>query len=416
MHLFEISGKENPTIQEFYGRVGAATLLSSTQAQGVAPPIDFKTACNYLVLATSAITTGSAGTYDGHFAIHPTDIGAIQNPGGLTVVTDEIYYSAYTGIKGFVWGPGDVSGTAHQDMMNAYTDGYTRAPTQAVDTRSTKLGGQTFTAGIYQWSSPISSAARSAMTISGAPGDVFIFQAPRMTTGAQSQINMVGGVTAATVYWVLASTLTLGTQSNFVGNALCGSASTAGSNVVWDGAVFAQSAVTMGASVVMSNTHSTCAYSTSQNQNNTSSQRMAGNSTATSTISSQAMTSSTVIFSSATPSSSVVSSSTIVATSSSAFATSSSAFATSSSVVLASSTIASSYPVYTSSVISSPASSTPAPSATPVAASSEAAPAPAASSSGYSSDSAYNSYNATSAPSNSTADSRWKPRGATWML
>ena len=85
----------------------------------------------------------------GHFAIHPTGIQAIQNPGGLTIVTDQIYYEAYTGISGYVWGPGDVSSQAHQDMMNAYTDGYTRAPTQAVDTRSVNLGGQTFTAGMW---------------------------------------------------------------------------------------------------------------------------------------------------------------------------------------------------------------------------------------------------------------------------
>ena len=47
-------------------------------------------------------------------------------------------------------------------------------------------------------------------------------QMPRMTTGAQSQIQLVGGVTAATVYWVTASTLHLGSQSNFVGQALVG--------------------------------------------------------------------------------------------------------------------------------------------------------------------------------------------------
>lgn len=107
-------------------------------------------------------------------------------------------------------------------MMDAYTDGYTRAPTGAVDTRSIQLGGQSFTKGIYQWSSPCYSAARSAITLNGAKGDVFIFQMPTLTTGAQSVVNLVGGVTADTVYWVLASTLKLGSQSNFVGNGLVG--------------------------------------------------------------------------------------------------------------------------------------------------------------------------------------------------
>lgn len=32
--------------------------------------------------------------------------------------------------------------------MAAYVDAYTRAPTQAVDTRSIQLGGQTFTPGM----------------------------------------------------------------------------------------------------------------------------------------------------------------------------------------------------------------------------------------------------------------------------
>lgn len=77
------------------------------------------TACNYLVLASSAITTNGASDFTGHFGehsdeitthhtlfltlvlsvLHPEAIGNFQNPGGLRIVTDQIFYQAYTGIK-----------------------------------------------------------------------------------------------------------------------------------------------------------------------------------------------------------------------------------------------------------------------------------------------------------------------------
>lgn len=44
-------------------------MVSSTQAQA---PIDLKSACNYLVIASSAITTNSASSYDGHFGTPPS--------------------------------------------------------------------------------------------------------------------------------------------------------------------------------------------------------------------------------------------------------------------------------------------------------------------------------------------------------
>lgn len=127
--------------------------------------------------------------------ISPTTINAVTIPPGLKKVEGEAYWSAHPQVSnGFVWGPGNVTDPAHSAMMSAYTYANTLPVTGAVDDRSTILGGQTFTKGVYRWSAPAcasicpgpsrlrvadglriaDTAASTTLTLSGALGDVFI--------------------------------------------------------------------------------------------------------------------------------------------------------------------------------------------------------------------------------------------------
>ena len=68
----------------------------------------------------------------------------------MTQVQGETYYeSSPEVINSFVFGPGNITSGVHNSMMAAYTDANNRPVTGAVDDRSTVLGGQTFTKGVY---------------------------------------------------------------------------------------------------------------------------------------------------------------------------------------------------------------------------------------------------------------------------
>lgn len=153
--------------------------LASAGESTVAAP-DLGRACRFLIFATSAITTGDTGYYRGDVGelillerhglaahlvatrtgISPASIDAVTIPPGLEKVTGEDYYTAYPQVTGgFVYPPGNVTDPAHSDMLSAYDYANSLPVTGAVDDRSTVLGGQTFTKGVYRWSAPACSSS-----------------------------------------------------------------------------------------------------------------------------------------------------------------------------------------------------------------------------------------------------------------
>ncbi|KAL8291485.1 hypothetical protein RQP46_002463 [Phenoliferia psychrophenolica] len=200
-----------------------ALAVSVAQA-ATAPPLG--AACSFLVLATSKIITGQYGSYTGAFGISPTSINAVTIPPGLQPVEGELYYTSKAQVDGFVYGPGEVTNPARGAMIKAYR---------------------------YRWTAPAYIAAGATVTMSGALGDVIILQLDTLTTGANSIVTLVGGITPATVFYILGSTLKLGRSSQFQGQALVGSEATVGAYATWSGAVLAQ-----GTGITMSNPYDTC--------------------------------------------------------------------------------------------------------------------------------------------------------------
>lgn len=68
--------------------------------------------------------------------------------------------------------------TAYSDMVNAFNLGASQYPNENTDAYPVTLGGQAFTKGVYRWSSTVSMAASTTLTLSGALGDVIILQMP----------------------------------------------------------------------------------------------------------------------------------------------------------------------------------------------------------------------------------------------
>ncbi len=207
-------------------RFGALLIWVAFSAYVNAQPVNLGTAGNFGVLAGSAVTST-----------------------GPTVVIGNLGVSPGTAVSGFP--PGTVSGGSHvgsdpvavqaqTDLTTAYLDAQGRPPGIVV---AGDIGGQTLTPGTYTSSSTL--GITGTLTLNGA--GVYIFQiASGLTTASASQVSLIGGATAANVFWQVGSSATLGTGSIFNGTILAQASITVTTGAVLNGRALARTgAVTL---------------------------------------------------------------------------------------------------------------------------------------------------------------------------
>lgn len=173
---------------------------------------------------------------------------------GSTVINGDLGLSPGTSVTGFP--PGMITGTKHvtdgsaaqaqTDLITAYnaTAGQTVTMTVSGD-----LGGRTLTAGVYNSSSSLGLTGTLTLDGGGNPDAVFIFQiGSALTTASGSRINFINGAQACNVFWQVASSATLGTNSTFAGSLLVLSSVTVTTGASVNGRVLARNgAVTLDA-------------------------------------------------------------------------------------------------------------------------------------------------------------------------
>ena len=108
------------------------------------------------------------------------------------------------------------------------------------------LSGLTLVPGVY---SSVGSIIVSATTVTldgqGDPNAQFIFQAATsLVTSTATSFILVNGASAANVYWVVGTGVTLGNSASFVGTIMAGTAVTFNTNAVLVGRALAHTAVT----------------------------------------------------------------------------------------------------------------------------------------------------------------------------
>lgn len=75
-----------------------------------------------------------------------------------------------------------------------------------------------FPRGVYNFGSTMVIPVSASIYIEGSASDIVIFVTTgAISTGAGSQIVLVGGITAASVFWVSTSVVTTGVSSSFSG-------------------------------------------------------------------------------------------------------------------------------------------------------------------------------------------------------
>ena len=135
------------------------------------------------------------------------------------------------------------------DMETAYTDAAGRTLPDFTELGAGNIGGMTLAPGLYKWGTGVS--IPSAVTLSGGPNDVWIFQiAQGLTVGNAAIVTLAGGARAKNIFWQVGGAATLGTTSNFKGIILSQTAITFGTGSVFTGRALAQTAVTLNATAV----------------------------------------------------------------------------------------------------------------------------------------------------------------------
>ena len=196
------------------------------------------------VLAGSAITnTGTTDVY-GNIALSPGS----SITGAPTAIAPYAIYQTDA-----------VAGLAQGELTTTYNILAARPTTH--DLTGQDLGGQTLTAGVYNFSS--SAQLTGTLTLDGQndPNSVFIFKIDStLTTASSSVIKLINGARGANVYFVVGSSATLGTGTRFVGNILALASITLNTSTdITCGAALARNgAVTLDSNTIYSDTYSTC--------------------------------------------------------------------------------------------------------------------------------------------------------------
>jgi uncharacterized protein (TIGR03437 family) len=180
---------------------------------------------------------------------------------GASTITGDIGVSPGASVTGFP--PGTLTGTIHPgdaaaaqgilDLSAAYANAVARlvgAVAVAGD-----LGGQTFTAGLYNSVSSLSIISGNlTLDAKGDPNAIFIFQmASTLTTAPGSQVVLAGGASASNIFWQVGTSATLGANSVFSGSILANQAITLNTGAAVNGRLLAENGtVTLASNIIAS--------------------------------------------------------------------------------------------------------------------------------------------------------------------
>jgi hypothetical protein len=189
--------------------------------------------------AQATVGLGTAGSY-------AVLAGTTVTNTGPSTVTASLGVSPGTAVTGFP--PGIVSNgsihaadaaalNAQAALTTAFNDAAGRSTTGAI---SADLAGQTLTTGVYTGGA-LALSGTLTLDAQGDPSAVFVFQAAStLTTGSSSRVSLINGADACNVFWVIGSSATIGTGSNFVGTVLALTSISAQTNATIHGRLLAR--------------------------------------------------------------------------------------------------------------------------------------------------------------------------------
>ena len=219
----------------------AIVFAASASAQTLAP-INLGSAGTFVILSQTGITDVPASAVTGNIGTSP--ITGAADLLTCTEVTGTVYSVDAAG-------PGPCSlmdpvglTLAVSDMQTAYTIAAGLPNPYATEVGAGNIGGMTLVPGLYKWGTGV--YIPTAVTLSGGPNDVFIFQiAQNLTLANGIAVHLSGGVQAKNIFWQVSGQAILGTTSHMEGIVLCKSLIALQTGASINGRLFAQTAVTL---------------------------------------------------------------------------------------------------------------------------------------------------------------------------
>lgn len=201
-------------------------LILSIPARATGPTtVNLGTAGNFVILSKTLITTTGATSIIGDIGVSPAAATFIQGFGLIldgsgtfstsALVNGKVYAANYTA-------PTPATMTAAISAMEAaYTDASGRPTPDGTDLYAGIIGSQTFTPGLYKWTTNVT--IPTDITLSGGANDVWIFQIDgTLDISVNKKVILTGGAKASNIFWAVAGTTTLKPGSTFEGNILAG--------------------------------------------------------------------------------------------------------------------------------------------------------------------------------------------------
>ncbi|OHB15644.1 MAG: hypothetical protein A2605_02465 [Candidatus Zambryskibacteria bacterium RIFOXYD1_FULL_39_35] len=218
--------------------------------------VDLGAAADFDILGETAITTTGATYVTGDIGISPaaatfmTGFGLTLDGTGTfstsALVGGRIYAANYTAPT-----PANMT-TAISNMLTAYNNAAGRPNPDGTELYDGIIGGQTFTPGLYKWTSDVT--IPTDITLSGNASDIWIFQiSGDLTIASAKSVLLTGGALASNVFWQVAGSnygATLGTYSTFNGTILSAKQIRIQTGAVLNGRALAQTQVTLDANTI----------------------------------------------------------------------------------------------------------------------------------------------------------------------
>jgi hypothetical protein len=157
---------------------------------------------NFRVLAGTTVTNTGATVITGNLGVSPGSAVTGFPPGKVTGAIDKANTASAAGEKAL--------GTAYKTGM-----GRTNCPIKVAG----NIGGKTLKPGLYKSTSSLAiSSGDLTLSAKGHAGGVWVFQvASKLTVSNGLKVILAGGASASNIFWVVGSSVTLGTTSVMYG-------------------------------------------------------------------------------------------------------------------------------------------------------------------------------------------------------
>jgi hypothetical protein len=225
----------------FLSLVISGLFAGNVMAAGPAP-VDLRSAASFAILSKTGITDIYRSAIVGDVGTSPITGAALLLK--CNEVTGNIYTVDADGPLPCAISAPNVLESAVGDMGFAYDDAAGRVTPDFSELGAGNIGGLTMQPGLYKWSSGVN--ITTDITLTGGPTDVWIMQvAGKLNQASATKITLAGGALAKNIFWQVADSVTLGTNSHFEGVVLGKTLIAVNTGTSVNGRLLAQTAVTL---------------------------------------------------------------------------------------------------------------------------------------------------------------------------